>query len=544
MRILLISFSLFFLSTAFGQDYSITDYGATIFNEDNTEAIQNAIDAAHNAGGGKVIVPPGKYYTGTIIIKSNIELNLSIGAELAGITDTLAYPVIHANSFPSVIDAECERSLLFAELADNIKITGSGVINGNGMLPPFVDASSRIRPFGVRLVSCTNVVLEDISLTFSGFWMQHILNCTDVRIENIKIFNHGNSNNDGINIDCSKNVVVTGCWVDSSDDGIAIKSTGEGFTENVLVEDCTLATLSRGVKIGTESVGGFRNVVIRNCDFDASILSNPIVLPGRIGISMSSVDGAEIDGFLYENLTFRGYEQPFLLRLGDRGRRPSVNSPIKGTGTFANVIIKNIIVRADRNMPSIISGVPGYYIENVHLEDVEIDYPGSVQNSTMNPDSVPENIGAKPAEDMFGEDIPAAAFFIRHAKNISMKNVCLTPLFPEARNEVTMVDVLSSELLVTPSNELLKPLAYCINSTATNITGNVKIKPYKVKRSGNQYTIVSSAVALKYTFVDMQGRVLKVVDSEELNYSFNINENQVVIIEANNALFKEVLVKI
>lgn len=541
MRILLVTLGLIIGSTwSFGQDYSISDYGASVLKSDNTKAIQATIDAASAAGGGKVIIPPGKYFTGTIILKSNIELNLSLGAELSGITDTLAYPVIHATSFRSVIDEECERSLVYAEMADNIKISGLGVINGNGMFPPFEGASSRIRPFGVRLVSCNNVVFEDVTLTFSGFWMQHILNCTDVTIQNIKIFNHGNSNNDGINIDCSKNVVVKGCWVDSSDDGIAIKSTGEGSTENVLVEDCTLATLSRGVKIGTESVGQFKNVVIRNCDFDASVLSNPLVLPGRIGISMSSVDGASIDGFLYENLTFRGYEQPFLLRLGNRGRRPTENSPIKGTGTYKNVIIKNIIVRADRNMPSIISGVPGHYIENVHFENVAIDYPGSLQNSSMNPDSVPENIGGKPAEDMFGDDIPAAAFFIRHAKNISMTNVCLSPLFPEARNELAFVDVLETELMVTKSTDVFKPLAYCINSTATGITGNEKIKPYTIQFKNGNYSVNSNELK-SLTFVDLQGKLLSVVEPQMENYTFETSAPQVVLIECESGLFKELL---
>lgn len=541
MRILLVTLGLIIGSTwSFGQEYAISDYGASVFKSDNTQAIQATIDAANAAGGGKVIVPSGKFFTGTIILKSNIELNLSLGAELSGLADTLAYPVMHATSFRSVIDEECERSLVFAEMAHNIKISGPGVINGNGMLPPFAGASSRIRPFGVRLVSCNNVVFEDVTLIFSGFWMQHILNCTDVTIQNIKILNHGNSNNDGINIDCSKNVIVKGCWVDSSDDGIAIKSTGEGDTENILVEDCTLATLSRGVKIGTESVGHFKNVVIRNCDFDASILSNPLVLPGRIGISMSSVDGATIDGFVYENLTFRGYEQPFLLRLGDRGKKPTEVSPAKGPGTFKNVNIKNIIVRADRNIPSIISGVPGHYIENVHFEDIAIDYPGALQNSKVNPDSVPENIGGKPSEDMFGDDIPAAAFFIRHAKNITMTNVCLSPLFPEARNELALVDVLETELVVSKSKEVFKPLAYCINSTATGITGNAREKPYSVRYNNGRYTISSKKLS-KLTFVDLQGKVMSIVKPNGISYTFDAIVPQVVLIECEKGIYKELI---
>ncbi len=285
--LLFLLLSITILYTNAQESFNILSYGALPISANNASAIQEAIDACTAAGGGEVVIPTGVFISGTIILKSNVTLRLMPGAVLMGSLSLDDYPEIVNQTFKSIIDGGCQRSLIYAEGADNLRITGSGIINGNGSLPPFQGADSEDRPFAVRLVSCNNLRVDSVTMMESGFWMMHILNCDSVSVNAITIFNHGNSNNDGINLDCVKNAWVRNCIVDSSDDGIAIKSTGNKYTENILVEDCTLRTLARGIKIGTESVGGFRNIIIRNCNCDASVLSNPLVLPGQSGFSIN-----------------------------------------------------------------------------------------------------------------------------------------------------------------------------------------------------------------------------------------------------------------
>lgn len=513
--------------------YDITDFGASPANINNTAAIQSAIDACTQTG-GIVTVPAGLYTIGTIILKSNVTLEVQAGGILSGSNNLDDYPVMVNQSFRSVIDQECQRSLIYAEAAVNVGIIGSGIINGNGSLPPFADQDAENRPFGIRFVSCKNVLFKDIKLMESAFWMQHLLNCEDIVVDGITIINHGNSNNDGINLDCVRNAVVRNCFVDSSDDGIAIKSTGDVFCEKVVVENCTLKTLSRGIKIGTESVGGFHNIIIRNTNCDASTLSSP-ALPGQSGFSINSVDGAILDSVVIDNVTIKGYKQPILLRLGNRGKRPTDSSLVKGPGVFRNLILRNIQATAyfdspdelepytPRYLPSIISGIPGHQIENITLENIDITYTGGNTTQGPNPDSIPENEGSKPAFDMFGTDIPASGFFIRHAKNVKFSNVCLTALLPDVRPLVTLVDAQGVDTNYSAGSS---PLTTCINSNSTGVLNSSSLDFQVYPNPANRVLNIQrmGIESLTIELIDSKGCVQKRFSSTQSLESIDLSE--------------------
>jgi polygalacturonase len=278
------------------QVFLITDFGARVgSNRNNAPQIQAAIDSASRAGGGIVRVPAGVYFTSTIFLKSNVYLEIAEGATLKGMPLTKDYPDV-IPSIRTFTDEYPQRSLIYAENQSNIGIIGKGVLDGNGGSIDFL-INEDVKPYGIRFHSCKNVLYEDVFLRASGFWMMHNFNCDSLTIRNVRIVNHGYGNNDGINIDACRNVLVENCSVDANNDPVVIKMTNPYFTaENIMVRNCDLATYSRAIKIGTETQGHVRNVRVENCRVDFS-KAGPFGsnFPGNVGINLAIVDGGSLD---------------------------------------------------------------------------------------------------------------------------------------------------------------------------------------------------------------------------------------------------------
>ena len=206
--------------------YNVTDYGAVgDGNTLNTKAIQAAVDACTKNGGGTVLFPPGIYLSGTIYLKDHVTLKLDAGATLLGSPDVQDYP-LNKCAFPSYSDRYVGRALIWGEGLRDIAITGKGTIDGQGRkfrsnrpdeaelakLVAIYDDSTRYtpqaryinRPYIIRLISCRDVLVRDVTLLNSPMWMQQYLNCDFVRIQDITVYNHGSYNNDMIDIDCSR----------------------------------------------------------------------------------------------------------------------------------------------------------------------------------------------------------------------------------------------------------------------------------------------------------------------------------------------------
>lgn len=435
---------------ATGTVYNVRAYGAVGDGVTNDrDAIEKAIDAAAVAGGGTVYFPAGDYLSTTIHLKSNISLYIDQGAAL--IAAARGYDPPEPNAFDQYQDfghSHWMNSLLYGEGLHDISILGPGLIWGKGLT-----RSTNVPQGGgnktIALKLCRNVTIRDVSVLHGGHFAILATGVDNLTIDNMKV----DTDRDGFDIDCCKNVRVSNCTVNSPfDDGICLKSSfGLGYaraTENVTITNCQvsgydLGTLLDGtfqrnykhysdstptgrIKMGTESNGGFKNVTITNCVFDYSR-----------GLALETVDGGLLEDVTISNITMRDIvNAPIFIRLGARQRGPDT-IPI---GSCRRIMLSNIVVyNADYRHGSIISGLPGHPIEDLHLDNIRIYYKGG-GTAAMASRTVPEYEKDYPEPYRFGV-MPAYGFFVRHVKGLDMRDVEVSYLNPEERPAFLYEDV-------------------------------------------------------------------------------------------------------
>jgi len=431
-KIILTTFLSFLILQLFAKEVNILEFGAKgdgVAN--NTSAIQNAIDSCAMHGGGVVYIPDGTFLSGTIFLKSNITLSLNKMAVLKGIPDLDIYPGKHF----------LEKGFIRIDSIQNVTIKGEGTIDGSGEHQVFQQGESgKNRPYLVHVRKSKRVVIKDIHLKNSAFWTLRLFENDGVRIDGVSIYSHCNWNNDGIDID-SKNVIISNCRIDSDDDGICFKSDGSQLCENVTVTNCIIGSDCNAIKFGTASLTGFRNITISNCVIQRASESNhwnwhKIIegvtdsITAISGIAMEVVDGGIIDQITISNVSMVGVQTPIFIRLGSR------NNP---TGSIKNVVISNITASSRSLIPSIISAVPGFYIENVLIRDVIVNCIGGGSKEHANR-LVPEKEKEYPENRMFGNTLPSYGVYIRHAKNISLNNVQFFLDKPDFRPAIILDD--------------------------------------------------------------------------------------------------------
>jgi len=422
----------------------------------DTPAVNRAIEAAAAQGGGTVWFPAGTYACYTIRLKSHVGLHLDHGATILAApvpeegTTTGGYdpagPPQPWEAYQDFGHNHWPNSLIYGDGLEDLSITGAGLIWGKGLSRGDAGELPRAESPGVgnkaiALKNCRNVIIQNISILMGGHFAILLTGVDNVLIDGLKI----DTNRDGIDLDCCRNVRVSNCAINSPwDDGICPKSSfalGHArATENVTISDCyvtgayeygsmlsgayKLATYSQQrkavgrIKCGTESNGGFKNITIANCIFDRCR-----------GLALESVDGAQIEDITITNLSMRGVvHSPFFLRLGTRMRGPA-GIP---AGILRRILISNVSsFNAVAEYPSIISGVPGSLIEDVKVSDVYLHQlgGGSAEWAALNP---AENASGYPEASMFGT-LPATGFFLRHARNLQFTNVEIATAQPDKR---------------------------------------------------------------------------------------------------------------
>ncbi|MDB5455133.1 MAG: hypothetical protein JWP92_718, partial [Caulobacter sp.] len=313
------------------KDFGATGDGATI----DTAAVNKAIDYVAARGGGVVYFPPGTYACYTIRLKSQITLHLDAGAVILAASTPWegmanGYDVAEpgaGNAFQDYGHSHWRNSLIWGEDLHDLAIVGAGLIHGKGLSrghrfdgdPPDISAPG-VGNKAIALKNCRNVLLRDFRILQGGWFALLATGVDNMTIDNLVV----DTNRDGLDIDCCRNVRVTNCTVNSPwDDGICPKSSfALGYarpTENLTISDCyvtgnyqmgsvidgTWKTMPPGfhgygrIKLGTESNGGFKNVTITNCVFDHCY-----------GIALETMDGALTEDITISNITMRGLGFP------------------------------------------------------------------------------------------------------------------------------------------------------------------------------------------------------------------------------------------
>ena len=429
-RKIIFFFSFLILSTASqATDFDVTKYGALGDGKTlNTVFIQKAIDECNKSGGGKVIFPAGIYLSATIELKDNVTLHLKKDARLLGTTDIEQYR--NLDPFTEGLGIDVGWALLVGVDAKNIGIEGEGAIDGQGSKLKAAHILNDTRPEGqrwgrrpflVRIVRCTGVTVKDITLNYAAAWTSHYFQSRNIEIENVKIVSVGVAHNDGIGIDGCQDVSIKNCDVVSGDDALVFKTTSSKMAcKNIVVSGMRLKSSQAGIKMGTESMAPFEDIKISKCHiYDTK----------NGGIKLLTVDGAHLRNIEISDITMTEVRTPMLFRLGSRLNVFRKGQDTKqSTGTFENVVIRNIKAKASDSAqlkpPSgiLITGVPGHYITNLTLENIEIEIlgTGTLENARH---VVPEAIDQYPEVKTFGPVIPAYGVWARHVKGLKLKNI-------------------------------------------------------------------------------------------------------------------------
>lgn len=433
----------------------------------DTPAINRAIEAAASAGGGTVYLRAGNYLCYSIHLKSKVALYLEQGATIVA-TEPAAdpaqsYDLAESNKpwedYQDFGHNHWHNSLMWGEGLNDVSICGPGLIWGKGLsrgwgVGPIAEQPG-VANKAIALKNCRNVILRDFSILHGGHFGILATGVDNLMIDNLKI----DTNRDGMDIDCCRNVRVSNCSVNSPwDDGICLKSSfALGYaraTEMVTISDCLVSgsyeegTVIDGtwrkfpedskvsrtgrIKFGTESNGGFKNIAISNCVFD-----------GCQGLAIESVDGAVIEDVSCTNITMRDVVgAPIFVRLGARMRGPAGVS----VGMIRRVILSNITCMDAKFSPrigSILAGIPGHAIEDVKIHDVIVVNPGGGTKDEAQA-RIPEKEKQYPEPNMFGTT-PAHGFFVRHVRGLEMNGVKIEHVNMDARPAFVLEDVEGAE---------------------------------------------------------------------------------------------------
>jgi len=484
----------------------------------DSPAINKAIEAAAAAGGGTVLFPAGTWLSFSVRLKSHVDLYLSQGATLLaadsplpgqttgynGGTYDAAEPNTAWDAYQDYGHNHWHNSLIWGEDIHDVSISGPGLIYGKGLSfgagpgrppgappPPPRPAGAPARAFrprsrgnypmyqaeqpgvgnkAIALKNCRNVIFRDFSILKGGHFGLLLTGVDNLTIDNLKI----DTDRDGMDIDCCKNVRVSNCTVNSPwDDGICPKSSyALGYaraTENVTITNCyvtgtyELGTVLDGtwkkfgadahvyrtgrIKCGTESNGGFKNITISNCVFE-----------GCHGLALESEDGALCEDIAITNITQRDVsESPIFFRLGARLRGPKETTKV---GTMQRIVVDNFVsYNNESRVCSILSGIPGYEIKDIKMSNVYIQHQGGNYADLVGI-VPPENVEKYPDPGMFGP-MPAQGFFFRHVRNLEMSHVEVAPMNPDPRPSFALQEVERADFIAVTAPTT--PAAFSLN---------------------------------------------------------------------------------
>ncbi len=361
-----------------------------------TGCLRGTIEQARAAGGGRIIVPVGAWETGAIRLFDHIELHLQAGAILLAATDYEAY----RDGEVSVMAENSNRALIVARDAENVSITGPGMIDGRGeawcedRMARGVKLALPQRPRIVAFEACSNVRISNLHVRNAPMWTIHLIDCQQILVRDCVIENDlFMPNTDGVNFDGCQDGVLRDCTIRAADDCVCLKTSAQDdpdrgmACERILVTGCKFSSNSCAVKIGTETYRDIRDAVIRNCAITES----------NRAFGIFSRDGGTIERILFEYCSVDCHWTPD--GFWGNGEAVTINALPRRAGTPPGEV-RDIIVRS-------ISGIMESTINLVGSEDrplkrimlSEID----LQQTQGNPATLPE-LDLRPTQADLNED--------------------------------------------------------------------------------------------------------------------------------------------
>ncbi|CAN5301585.1 glycoside hydrolase family 28 protein [soil metagenome] len=449
----------------------------------DTDAINATIQAAHQAGGGEVVLPAGRWLSFSIRLLSGVTLRLDKGCVLEAADPARhdgAYDLPEPNPFDLYQDfghSHWRNSLIWGDGVEDVAIVGPGMIDGLGMtregpgsrwtrqagefpvsmaglspeemaiLVPDLNAMAGQGNKAIALKNARGVRLEGFTIHRGGHFAVLATGCDDLTIRDLTI----DTNRDGLDIDCCRDVSITDCRVNTpNDDAIVLKSSlalGEvRATEHIEIARCHVSGFDEGtlldgtlgrtqqlapdqdrvtgrIKLGTESNGGFRQITIRDCTFTRSR-----------GLALETVDGGIIEDISISNIIMREVTTaPLFLRLGDRGRGPDDTR----RGAMRRISVRGLT--AFDILPdyaATIAGLADDPIQDVELTDIRLVYAGGGEAAWA--DRRPDDMAqAYPEPSMFGPT-PAHGLWVRHVDGLTLDNVRIETLAPDPRPPILL----------------------------------------------------------------------------------------------------------
>lgn len=424
-----------------GKVFDILNYGAKGDDKTmNTSAIQTTIDDCSGKGGGLVYIHDGIFVSGTLELKDNVTLFVEAGSILRGSDQHSDYPP--KQCLLKSYRGKENFQFIYAEKRKNVTITGGGIIDGfsHGEGWPWKGKDNEWeRPRLIRMVECTDVTIQHISLIRGNNWTQYYEACNNLLVDDIRIRVYSGINNaDGIDVSGCNKVEISNYYAITGDDGICLKAMSLKPTEKVNIHDCFFRYANcHAVKIGTETHSAVKNVIARN-----------VIANARYGLAIESADGANVEDITYENMTLTNCSTPIFIRLGNRGRvfeRGPEKAPI---GSMKNITIRNITntdltyldQRDGPGVGSVIGGIPEQKIENLLIENCNFLYYGSIKDTTYIYRKIPENAEKYPEYNIYGIT-PAYGIYARHVKNLTLRNVTVSSKNLDVRPALVLDDV-------------------------------------------------------------------------------------------------------
>lgn len=426
-------------SYGFSKDFNIDTFGATGDGISlDTEAVQAAINACTENGGGRVFIPAGKtYLIGTIYLKENVTLFLENGALLRASTRIADYA---KDTYKTryKLEKHMNQCLIYAEDAKNIAIEGYGTIDGNGFQEYFNSETGR--PMLMRFLRCNDFHVSNVTIINPASWTTDWVFCDNITVTGVKVVAHAHHNGAALCFDGCTNVRVTNCDFDTSDDAIAITSSHKDKPcVNMTFSNCNFTGIWSAMRIGLLSLGDFESITVTNCTF-TNITD--------AGFKIQMNEGAEMKNMVFSNIVMKNVPRPIFMTFCQQKASvdaPDEMFPMKAMHhfNFNNMIIDNR--ELDKNSAILISGMPGNYITDIQLSDIQMIMPGGGTAA----DAAKTEINEYTLEVMDGwwpefigvGTLPASSIYIRHVNDLYLNNIQIKTISEDKRPPIVFDDV-------------------------------------------------------------------------------------------------------